>query len=70
MKPRELSPQELQETCGGADSSGSSFGLSSSTDCLLSLNYEWQQGDRSHQWNLEVGKNVHADVNLLNNKTD
>ena len=70
MKPRELTLQELQETCGGATTSSNSFNLSSSTDCLLSLNYEWQQGDKSYQWNLEVGKNVNANLNLLNSKTD
>gem|GEM_PF-4742050 len=59
----------MQEIYGGSNEASShSLNISTGTDALLSLNYEWSQGDKSYKWNLEVGKNVHADVNLLNIK--
>lgn len=68
MKPRELNLREMQETYGGSDFSSNSLNISTGTDALLSLNYEWSQGDKSYEWNLEVGKNVSTDVNLFNNR--
>lgn len=67
MEPRELSLLELQETYGG-NTSGTNIGIDSSTDTLLTLNYEWHQGDKSYEWKLEIGKNVHANVDIFSNR--
>lgn len=68
MEPRELNLQELQEISGGSDTSTNNFNVSTGTSALLSLNYEWSQGDKSYQWKLEVGKDVHANLGLFDQR--
>jgi hypothetical protein len=68
MGPPELNLQELQDINGGSNASANTLSISTGTDALLSLNYEWSQGDKGYEWSLEVGKDVNADIDLFSNR--
>ncbi|QXV65982.1 hypothetical protein INP83_02485 [Mucilaginibacter sp. 21P] len=63
---RELNSDEIATINGGA-TDGASMSLSSSADSLLSIEFNWQQGNNSRSYKLSAGNNIEADLNLLFN---
>jgi len=63
----ELSPEELKDINGGSTNSAS-MTLSSSTDSLVSMDFEWRQGDMSRSWKISAGNNVDINLQAFGNK--
>jgi hypothetical protein len=63
-----LDAAELKETNGGtSDSASASMTMSSNADSLLSMEFHWQQGDRSRDYKISAGNNINFDVNAYGN---
>lgn len=71
MKTQELTKAELQAITGGADSSAANgVGLLLGTDSLLSLSFNWSDGQgRSYQSQLEIGKDINVGGRALGKNT-
>ena len=61
-KYRALTADELQKTNGGATAS---MTMSSSADSLVSMDFEWQNGDQSRSYKIEAGKDIALNLNLF-----
>ncbi|MFD0751883.1 hypothetical protein ACFQZS_17145 [Mucilaginibacter calamicampi] len=65
---RQLDAAESTEINGGTTNSAS-INMSSSTDSLLSIEFNWQQGDSSKSYKVEAGKDVDVNLNVYGNGT-
>ncbi|QQL50456.1 hypothetical protein [Mucilaginibacter ginkgonis] len=71
MKARKLNSQELTEINGGSnDAMSSGVGIDLGTGSILTLNYQWSQGDKSYSSTTEIGKDTHVNLDILNLNTD
>lgn len=65
----QLSADELAAINGGTTTTAS-MTMSSSADSLLSLNFEWQQGDQSRSYKISAGNNIDLNVGAYGNNSD
>jgi len=63
----ELSHTEMVNISGGS-ADGASMAISSNANSLLSIGFNWQQGDSSRSYKVSVGNDIHADLNLFLNR--
>lgn len=56
---RQLDDAELKAINGGASAS---MTMSSSADSLLSMEFQWQQGDRSKDYKISAGNDINFDL--------
>jgi bacteriocin-like protein len=63
---RPLNTEELQQINGGS-AGEASMTMSSGANSLLSMDFEWQQGDMSRSYKIAVGQDVHFNVGAYGN---
>jgi uncharacterized protein involved in tellurium resistance len=65
MKQKELTKEEKELINGGSQSFSSGTEINIGADSLLSLNNNWESGDKKSSHALDVGKGI--DINLGGN---
>jgi len=63
---RQLNDEVLKQINGGAANSGS-ISMTSGAGSLLSMDFEWHQGDMSKSFKIEVGQNIDFNLNAFGN---
>jgi hypothetical protein len=62
-----LNSEELAMVNGGASTNSASMTMSSSADSLVSMEFNWQQGDNYRDYKISAGNGIHADLNAFAN---